>query len=53
LGRFHHPAELALMLEEAGMQVGQPMGIAWNPLKGLHLSNDMALNYILTAVKKG
>jgi 2-polyprenyl-6-hydroxyphenyl methylase/3-demethylubiquinone-9 3-methyltransferase len=40
------------MLEEAGMQVGQPMGIAWNPLKGLHLSNDMALNYILTA-KKG
>jgi 2-polyprenyl-6-hydroxyphenyl methylase/3-demethylubiquinone-9 3-methyltransferase len=26
------------MLEEAGMQVGQPMGIAWNPLKGLHLS---------------
>lgn len=50
---FITPAELALMLEEAGMQVGQPMGIAWNPLKGLHLSDDMALNYILTAVKKG
>lgn len=49
---FITPSELALMLQDMGMQVGQPMGIAWNPLKGLHLSNDMALNYILTA-KKG
>jgi len=49
---FITPAELALMLEDMGMQVGQPMGIAWNPLKGLHLSNDLALNYILT-VRKG
>lgn len=49
---FITPPELALMLEDLGMQVGQPMGIAWNPLKGLHLSNDMALNYILTT-KKG
>lgn len=48
---FITPPELALMLEDLGMQVGQPMGIAWNPLKGLHLSNDMALNYILTAKK--
>jgi 2-polyprenyl-6-hydroxyphenyl methylase/3-demethylubiquinone-9 3-methyltransferase len=29
--------------------VGQPMGIAFSPLKGLHLSDDMSLNYILTA----
>lgn len=48
---FITPPELALILEDLGMQVGQPMGIAWNPLKGLHLSNDMALNYILTAKK--
>lgn len=48
---FITPAELALMLEDLGMQVGQPMGIAWNPLKGLHLSDDMALNYILTVRK--
>lgn len=48
---FITPPELALMLEDLGMQVGQPMGIAWNPLKGLHLSDDMALNYILTAKK--
>ncbi|WDF72151.1 bifunctional 2-polyprenyl-6-hydroxyphenol methylase/3-demethylubiquinol 3-O-methyltransferase UbiG [Novosphingobium sp. KACC 22771] len=50
---FITPAELALMLEDLGMQVGQPMGIAWNPLKGLHLSDDMALNYILTVRKAG
>jgi len=46
---FITPPELALLLEDAGLQVGQPMGIAWNPMKGLHISNDMALNYILTA----
>jgi 2-polyprenyl-6-hydroxyphenyl methylase/3-demethylubiquinone-9 3-methyltransferase len=49
---FIAPAELALMLEDFGLQVGQPKGIAWNPLKGLHLSDDLALNYILTATWK-
>jgi len=49
---FITPQELALLLEDAGFQPGQPMGIAWNPLKGLHLSDDMALNYILTAVRQ-
>ncbi len=49
---FISPAELAILLEDAGLQVGQPMGIAWNPMKGLHLSDDLALNYILTAKLK-
>ena len=49
---FITPPELALLLEDAGFQPGQPMGIAWNPVKGLHLSDDLALNYILTAVRK-
>lgn len=46
---FITPAELAILLQDAGFQVGQPMGIAFSPLKGLHLSEDMSLNYILTA----
>ncbi|MDE1914958.1 MAG: bifunctional 2-polyprenyl-6-hydroxyphenol methylase/3-demethylubiquinol 3-O-methyltransferase UbiG [Sphingomonadales bacterium] len=49
---FITPAELAILLEDAGFQVGQPMGIAFSPLKGLHLSQDMNLNYILTARRK-
>lgn len=49
---FITPPELALMLEDLGLQVGQPKGIAWNPSKGLHLSDDLALNYILTATWK-
>jgi 2-polyprenyl-6-hydroxyphenyl methylase/3-demethylubiquinone-9 3-methyltransferase len=50
---FITPPELALMLEDLGLQVGQPKGIAWNPMQGLHLSDDLALNYILTATVKG
>ena len=46
---FITPADLAMMLEDAGLQVGQPMGIAWSVTHGLHLNNDMSLNYMLTA----
>ena len=27
----------------------EPRGIAWSPMKGLHLSGDLSLNYIVTA----
>jgi len=29
--------------------MGAPQGISWSPLQGLHLSADLALNYIVTA----
>jgi 2-polyprenyl-6-hydroxyphenyl methylase/3-demethylubiquinone-9 3-methyltransferase len=29
--------------------MGKPTGIAWSPAKGLHLSDDLSLNYIATA----
>lgn len=48
---FITPLELSDLLAEAGFAMGNPKGIAWNPLKGLHLSDDLALNYIVTAVK--
>jgi 2-polyprenyl-6-hydroxyphenyl methylase/3-demethylubiquinone-9 3-methyltransferase len=46
---FITPDELADLLAGAGLTMGTPQGIAWTPTKGLHLSTDMALNYIVTA----
>ncbi|MEO5706251.1 MAG: bifunctional 2-polyprenyl-6-hydroxyphenol methylase/3-demethylubiquinol 3-O-methyltransferase UbiG [Alteraurantiacibacter sp.] len=46
---FITPDELRELLAEAGLVMGEPQGIAWLPSKGLHLSGDMALNYIVTA----
>ncbi|HEY0960520.1 MAG TPA: bifunctional 2-polyprenyl-6-hydroxyphenol methylase/3-demethylubiquinol 3-O-methyltransferase UbiG [Novosphingobium sp.] len=48
---FITPDELRELLAEAGLAMGDPRGIAWGPMKGLHLSDDLALNYIVTARK--
>jgi len=48
---FVTPDELRELLEGAGLAMGEPSGIAWTPGKGLHLSDDVALTYIVTAVK--
>ena len=46
---FVTPDELRALLAEAGLAMNNPKGIAWSPAKGLHLSDDLALNYIVTA----
>ena len=46
---FVTPDELADILAGAGLDMGEPSGIAFSPLKGLHLSGDLSLNYIVTA----
>lgn len=46
---FVTPDELEALLADAGLQVTARRGIAWRPGKGLHLSDDMSLNYILSA----
>ena len=46
---FVTPEELEEMLAEVGLTVVAKRGIAWRPGKGLHLSEDMGLNYILSA----
>jgi len=43
---FVTPDELRELLSDAGLVMGEPQGIAWSPVKGLHLSGDQALNYI-------
>jgi 2-polyprenyl-6-hydroxyphenyl methylase/3-demethylubiquinone-9 3-methyltransferase len=47
--QFVTPEELLALAEGAGLVLGTPRGIAWSPLKGLHLSDDLALDYIVTA----
>ena len=46
---FITPDEFEALLADAGLSVTAQRGIAWRPGKGLHLSDDMALNYILSA----
>lgn len=46
---FITPEELGELLAAAGLEMGQPRGIAFSPAKGLHLSADLSLNYIVTA----
>lgn len=46
---FVTPEELRELLAAAGLTMGEPKGIAWSPLQGLHLASDLALNYIVTA----
>ena len=44
--QFITPDEMRDLLADAGLAMGEPRGISWSPLTGLHLSDDLALNYI-------
>ena len=46
---FVTPDELRELLAGAGLAMDEPKGIAWGPARGLHLSDDLSLNYIVTA----
>lgn len=47
--RFLTPEELTSLLSDVGLEVMEMQGISFSPLQGLHLSGNMALNYILSA----
>lgn len=49
--RFIAPERLKLLLAEAGLKCIDLEGLAWSPIRGLHLSDDLRLNYLLTAVR--
>ncbi|OZA57947.1 MAG: bifunctional 3-demethylubiquinol 3-O-methyltransferase/2-polyprenyl-6-hydroxyphenol methylase, partial [Sphingomonadales bacterium 39-62-4] len=49
---FITPVELHDLLVAAGLKMGNPMGIAWSVSRGLHLSDDLALNYIVTVTRE-
>jgi 2-polyprenyl-6-hydroxyphenyl methylase/3-demethylubiquinone-9 3-methyltransferase len=46
---FATPEELGDLLAQADLEMGAPRGIAFSPLKGLHLSDDLSLDYLVTA----
>ena len=46
---FVTPEEMEDLLSAAGLEVTQLRGITFSPMKGLHMGDEMALNYILTA----
>lgn len=50
---FITPEELGELLVDAGLAMGEPKGIGFSPLKGLHLSGDLSLNYIVSAQRPG
>ena len=49
--RFITPDEMRLLLEGAGLKCLDFEGIAWSPTRGLHLSEDLSLNYLVAATR--
>ena len=41
---------MKLLLADAGLQCLDVEGIAWSPTRGLHLSDDVRLNYLVAAI---
>ena len=49
--KFIAPERLKLLLSDAGIKCVDVEGIAWSVIRGLHLSDDMRLNYLISAVR--
>lgn len=48
---FIPPEGMTRLMDEAGLKVLDMEGIAWSPTRGLHLSEDLRLNYLVAAVR--
>lgn len=51
-GKFITPDELTAMLNAAGMDVTDSIGLGFDPARGFVLSGNMAINYLLTASRR-
>ena len=49
-GKFIGPDRMKTLLSEAGLKCIDTEGIAFSPTRGLHLSDDLRLNYLVAAV---
>jgi 2-polyprenyl-6-hydroxyphenyl methylase/3-demethylubiquinone-9 3-methyltransferase len=49
--KFIGPDRIKVLLAEAGLKCIDVEGIAWSPTRGLRLSDDVRLNYLVTAVR--
>jgi 2-polyprenyl-6-hydroxyphenyl methylase/3-demethylubiquinone-9 3-methyltransferase len=41
---------MKVLLADAGLKCRDVEGIAWSPTRGLHLSDDVRLNYLVSSV---
>ena len=48
--KFMVPERMKALLGDAGLKGLDVEGIAWSPTRGLHLSDDVRLNYLVAAV---
>ena len=48
--KFIGPERMKQLLADAGLKCVDVEGIAWSPTRGLHLSDDLRLNYLVAAV---
>jgi 2-polyprenyl-6-hydroxyphenyl methylase/3-demethylubiquinone-9 3-methyltransferase len=49
--KFIGPDRMTQLLADAGLKCLDIEGIAWSPTRGLHLSDDVRLNYLVAAVR--
>jgi 2-polyprenyl-6-hydroxyphenyl methylase/3-demethylubiquinone-9 3-methyltransferase len=49
--KFIAPERMKVLLADAGLICLDVEGIAWSPTRGLHLSDDVRLNYLVAAVR--
>ena len=49
--KFIGPDRMKTLLGQAGLTCVDVEGIAWSPTRGLHLSDDIRLNYLVTAIR--
>jgi 2-polyprenyl-6-hydroxyphenyl methylase/3-demethylubiquinone-9 3-methyltransferase len=50
--KFLTPERLRALLSEAGLKCLDVEGMAWSPRRGLHLSDDVRLNYLVAAIQQ-
>jgi 2-polyprenyl-6-hydroxyphenyl methylase/3-demethylubiquinone-9 3-methyltransferase len=50
--KFISPDEMKAMIADAGLEIVDTTGISWTPARGFALSDDLSLNYLMTA-KRG
>jgi len=50
--KFVNPDELCALVRAAGLEVADVTGLGWSPARGFQLTEDVSLNYLVTA-KRG
>ena len=51
-GKFLTPDELTEIVESAGLRVADTRGMTFSPARGFTIGDDLALNYVMTVVRR-